>query len=618
MKLRGLDPTAKDIATLFDEYGREDDPASKLIRKLEESENKATITEYRERISNYTERVGWITPYTMDLARQYDAAMTAQARRDYKGNPRGFTRWSRTYMPETERQRRKLLAQGGLGSFLDQRLPGSMWTDMTQAFYEASDWRWERALSAGLFQSEMSTRLPGFGTDDLTEQRLRAERDIAITEASKKTLPMGPGEQGKRAYADRMAQLDQDITRTRRTIAEIDAQMKMRQFNWGIEDVGTLMQTQRSILGRGLGGPHRIGETDEQFTIRMAKAAAADIALTKMQYDALMRQYESAGELSPERRRERDQRLQQAAEDMKDAAQKFKQATVGYRTEQWLKTYGSVSQSIYGGIIDVYHGGSIQGAAKSIGNYIVETAITSAVKPFVDPLVLKLTEQIQTITDNTTAVRVLTDLYNSTTGGGGGATGADPWGGQPWGGDGGFMTGLMALAAGGSGGKSKGGSQRGVIPRELMYAFAAYGIYTNAANQSLLGGFMTGAMGGAAVGASVAGPAGGLIGAAIGGTIGFLGSLFGHKSSKNEAADRSPAFYNQPSDFEYGAYRMRATATTVDLALASRASYIAKMAPIVNIYVDGVKTAVKTELATQTSLGVTSRTNAYVDLQSPL
>jgi hypothetical protein len=172
-------------------------------------------------------------------------------------------------------------------------------------------------------------------------------------------------------------------------------------------------------------------------------------------------------------------------------------------------------------------------------------------------------------------------------------------------------------SSGGSSGTSR-LSTRGKMPSSLMLGIGAYGIF-HSGQQS--GNPISGALGGIIGGGALTGwnP----IGMAVGGLVGLVGGLFGANKRKQTpeeiASERSPAFYNTPENFIYEAYRWRTTGgmDPATVALMDKYRPISETAPIVNVYVDGVKTAVQVEMGRQTSPGMRSNTTARINYHTP-
>jgi hypothetical protein len=131
-----------------------------------------------------------------------------------------------------------------------------------------------------------------------------------------------------------------------------------------------------------------------------------------------------------------------------------------------------------------------------------------------------------------------------------------------------------------------------------------------------LGGVVSSAQAGAGIG-GMFGPGGALIGAAAGGVLGLIGGLFGgHHHVDNGSYDSNPALSNSPSDFDYLAYRYRTTGSTGLTGPQSR--FFNTPGPTVNVYLDGVKQAVTTQISQQVSPSSASAVNVNYDATRPL
>jgi hypothetical protein len=168
----------------------------------------------------------------------------------------------------------------------------------------------------------------------------------------------------------------------------------------------------------------------------------------------------------------------------------------------------------------------------------------------------------------------------------------------------------------------------GEAGRYLNIAAGAAGIVGTGQQQGItLGSVLSGATSGAEIG-SLFGPAGTAIGAGVGGLLDVIGGLFSHRHRPDYANLTQPALDNSPSDFDYLAYRYRATGSLTSNALNNlgqlpnsllgQAQYLSSQAPTVQIYVDGVKKAVTQQVTAQTGLAANSRTNAYYDSTRPI
>ncbi len=124
---------------------------------------------------------------------------------------------------------------------------------------------------------------------------------------------------------------------------------------------------------------------------------------------------------------------------------------------------------------------------------------------------------------------------------------------------------------------------------------------------------LSGAINGAVAGASIGGP----VGAAVGLGISLLGGLFGGHHHTPQTRIQNPALQFSPSSMDYMAYRYRATGGS------SAASLLPGFkpppsAPAVHLYIDGVKTAVQSQVNQQLSASAASRASVYYDMSRPL
>ncbi len=274
------------------------------------------------------------------------------------------------------------------------------------------------------------------------------------------------------------------------------------------------------------------------------------------------------------------------------------QAQVGrigseYARGQAQSTRDQVQSTISDALMNSYHSGkSLGGVFSAVGGSIVDTAMQQTIKVLFDPVVNAITDEIlelqgvqYALKDNTAALR-----------------------GQ----------GPTAGGAGGGGGGRRGG--RGSLGSRLVngkgnfqdYAtagLAAYSIYDNGAQNGINAG---GILGGAMTGFAIGGP----IGAAVGGLLNVFGGLFGHKSTPPPVDNPSnPAFYNTPQSMEWAAYRYRATG---QMPNSLNVHDWRNNAPIVNVYVDGVKTQVQKQINQQTTIASSSNTSTYMDYHRPV
>lgn len=366
----------------------------------------------------------------------------------------------------------------------------------------------------------------------------------------------------------------------------------LTRFREQIEDIHDSASQQRFELG--LGGGRLYGESPEAYNRRRLQMLQSEVGIASAEHGNLAARYglESAFIGVPaEEQRRRTKELQSTSNAVKDAEKNFKDFANDLANAKRDAVLGKVSDTVYSGILDIYHGhGSALQTAGNVGNIIVENAITNFVKPFFDPLIGSITNQILAINTNTEA------LYATAYGGVGGIDEAAAAG--------------AGAAAGGTARQSKQGTKTPTMSNIGM-GLAAYSVFQNG-QQS--GNWLSGGLGGVLAGASMGlGP----VGMAVGGVIGLIGGLFGGKKKDPLAEDkaRNPAFYNSPEDFVYNAYRYRATGQLPN----SMNGYVdwRTNAPVVNVYVDGVKSAVRTEMGTSLGLGNVAHTNTYMDYHGP-
>jgi TP901 family phage tail tape measure protein len=236
------------------------------------------------------------------------------------------------------------------------------------------------------------------------------------------------------------------------------------------------------------------------------------------------------------------------------------------------------------GASDLYRQQPIGSVLRRMGDAAIESGLEEQIAKMFDPWVMSTDANTEATRDLTAAMETLpADLAAV-------ISGEAPPSGQ-----------------GGGRGKVKGKGSKALT--YAKYGLAAYSVLDNSLNQPLTAGSV---LSGAIAGFGVGGP----VGAAIGGGLALLGGLFGgKKKAKEEPKDLNPAFYNTPNDLEYAAYRYRATGQLPDLA----GMHLFKTnAPVVNVYVDGVKKAVRTEIAGQTQSGRVAMVNTRIDLHQPL
>lgn len=287
-------------------------------------------------------------------------------------------------------------------------------------------------------------------------------------------------------------------------------------------------------------------------------------------------------------------KVKKLQEDADIARRKDQSALTRFDTQKAIDKYNSVADEVRnatnGGVKNFLTGkGTVADAAKGIGDTVVNSVLDEQIKKWTDPFVATMSSQILAVEGNTDALRILTGAMNGYKQGATANAPDDPSSNQA---------------------KSKALARRdsSKLNTTLAQGFAGYSLFASGQQQ---GSTLGSVLGGAATGFALGGP----VGAAVGGALNLIGGLFHHKSEQQLNKERNPALYNAPSDFEYYAYRYRVTGTLPTQAEAGR---FQTAAPTVNVYVDGVKTAVKTELGTQTQLGRVAQTNAYYDTRRPI
>jgi TP901 family phage tail tape measure protein len=276
----------------------------------------------------------------------------------------------------------------------------------------------------------------------------------------------------------------------------------------------------------------------------------------------------------------------------------FRQASQGYSQSQAeLRRHNAQSKlddseelrsALKTGITDFLHGkGSPLDIVKGAGDAVAHKALDDLIKSWTDPLANLISGEVEAMKSLTEAVIQNTAAQEGVSGGSGGAGGGG------------------GLPGSGKGGKGKGTGRMG---QYLGYGLAAYSVAAQGADQGVtLGSALNGALTGFAMG--------GPIGAAIGLGADLLGGLFHRRKKTDPQQDNNPALQHGPSDFDYYAYRYRATG---QLPSQSEVSGYHAPAVVNNIYVDGVKQAVRTEVAQQTSSQATAQSSSYLDIHRPI
>lgn len=284
---------------------------------------------------------------------------------------------------------------------------------------------------------------------------------------------------------------------------------------------------------------------------------------------------------------------------------------------QYNAIKSQVQQQVSSGAVAMWRGSLSPGQfVRGLGDTITEKAISAGAEKLFDPVVNVVTSQIYSIETNTKALDTLTGSITGSSSGKGitalpaGAAAAGGLIGVIAGAAGaaGTMGGLLPSPVGSSRTYSGSPANRPLSKRntsEIAGAgLAAYSIFKQGQDQGVTFG---GVLGGALAGGQIGGP----VGAVIGGALSLIGGLF-HKKAAPQPGEQNPAFFNAPSTMDYWAYRYRATGT-----LPSMGDMHAAGGSVVNVYIDGVKTAVRTEVAAQTGASAIAPVSAYLDLHRP-
>lgn len=210
---------------------------------------------------------------------------------------------------------------------------------------------------------------------------------------------------------------------------------------------------------------------------------------------------------------------------------------------------------------------------------------------------------VAALLENTAALQRLTSLLGPANG-----PGLAP-------GDGADGTGSGMRAAGIGGGllrrQSAVPAQIGAQFPALAPAAAAYSVASDSAAHGVTLGNLLGAW---SAGSAIGGPLGGAVG--IG--VDLLGSLFHHRSRPQRPQQSNyPSIYDSPADFDYMAYRYRATGA-LPAASSSWQNPLGAAPVQVHFYTDGVQRSVQEVTAASTSLAKTALGNGYYDGRRPI
>jgi hypothetical protein len=328
-----------------------------------------------------------------------------------------------------------------------------------------------------------------------------------------------------------------------------------------------------------------VGETERQAAARERQLLQAKADLAQKRYEDLfaLKFGVELGGMDPKKV---VTYLEQADVERKRTGQSITAFDRERQRSQYEQVAGPLKTALSGSLMDFLHGrGGFEDVLRAGGDSIVNSVLERQVSALTDPLIPAITNQVTSTGENTKAIGNLTSAIT-----GGAASGA-----------GGTVTGA-------------GGGRKGLLPgkgdRYLTEALAGYSVFASGQAQ---GSNLGSVLGAALAGGAIAGP----IGALVGGGLNLLGGLFHQKARDPLAEDKSfnPAIYNAPSDYEYNAYRYRATGKLPD-NIGLRTSLTA--APVVNVYLDQVKTAVRTEVGQQLSLSRAAQTNVFLDMHGPV
>lgn len=474
----------------------------------------------------------------------------------------------------------------------------------------------ESNLDAALFASQMATR-PGYGTSEMqnADDRNKTLRDIEAYKDAIAKVKALPG-QGTDAITEETLKLSKGLQELQHTLQQLNDQADLEALNKQLQLLQQQSEKQIGFIEDSVRSQSR-GESRDSYTIRQMQASIQVSGVLANEVASL----EADAKAHPESEAIKDA-LKDARSKYKDASRKPGDMANEYYNQRYQNSYDQLSSAANGSIMNFLHGnGDITQVFKAVGDSIVNQVLSAQVAKFTDPLVSATAKQITSL-DHLSATMDSIATNGITINTGGSPTGSD--GSIPnINDDGGGCFGVP---------KDPGTSTRGATPSgkqipglsksqnkmaqkamtAASYGMAAYSIWDSAAQNGLSVG---GVLGGAMTGFEMGGP----IGAAVGGVLSIFGGIFGHKKADPLAnqKENNPSFYNSPSDFEYYAYRYRATGA-LPTAEQSGVTLGNVPNPVVNIYVDGVKTSVTQEVTRQTTTGAASMTNAYMDMHSPV
>lgn len=451
----------------------------------------------------------------------------------------------------------------------------------------------DEAYNSAIFSSEMGAPLPGLNVRADAAQRFTiagrmaatSERINGLTQLRMQTLGMDDASvQARQQITSEVKTLQQELERLKRTLEELNAEEGIRKFYERLDQGDEFVATKKFNLSLGSG--RRYGETPRNYQLRQI-AELGQLADIEGINEAMLRQELTGVDLSDERKKELDARLLSASRTFQSATVRFKDAVTDFKNAERDAISGTVKGMLQGGILDIIHGrGNPMDVVGGIANGIVDQYILRAIDPTLDAFAGAVADNVLALERNTAALL-----------------------GEP-------MPGTSPSAGGASAGKSGNRTGGGKMPTDLMLGVGAYGILQNGMQAGPVAGALNGILGaGAMTGWNP-------LAMGVGGAIGLIGGLFKKKPKQTPqeiAAERNPGFYNTPADFTYEAYRWRATGgqDPMSLALANKYKPISETAPVVNVYLDGVRTTVRTEIQAQVAPGTRSNTNVYFDYHRP-
>jgi TP901 family phage tail tape measure protein len=499
----------------------------------------------------------------------------------------------------------------------------------------------------------------GMGIDPQAQRRGLLQRNAAATAGrlqSLQALRVFEGGKEDNKLETEIAAAAKELNKFAYELSKLDADEAIKKFSESLSLVEK--RTAQSRFELGLQGGRAAGQSEDSYRRQQFGPLQGELQIALRNQQGVIDAYAKRGSqaYTPEEQRAKDDAMQRASNEVSTAVHNLSTAINEEYNRKYDAAHSSIEGSVQGAILDFAHGRKGAGSALgSIANQFFDAALLKTLKPFTDPLVGALSQQLVAVKENTKSVNALTQTMggtapnNTATGGtlGGspgrigdvgtviGATAAlatifgatakgtpsfaptwdspifDPS--QTPGRVSGFPGSGAYKAAGGMPTGNFSGKGWGKAGTYLGYGMAAIGAFE--AGQQ--GGPLTGAVSGALAGASF-----GPIGAAVGGVVGLLGGLFGghHHTPQQDQRDKNPGLFNSPSDFVYDAYRYRATGqypTAGSLGMTGGA-FNGGPAVIINHFSDGVKTATTKALANAVSLGVSGQANHTVDIHSPV